>query len=67
MPPDPPPTPTPTPTPTPSPTPTPTPHEELVPKFEQWGRKGDWAWGTPDGSYSTKMLSAARRIRTAMS
>jgi lysophospholipase L1-like esterase len=39
----------------------------LVPKFEQWGRKGDWAWGTPDGSYSTKMLSAAHRIRTVMS
>jgi hypothetical protein len=39
----------------------------LVPKFELWGGKGDWAWGTPDGSFSTKMLSAARRIRTVMS
>jgi hypothetical protein len=39
----------------------------LVPKFELWGGKGDWAWGTPDGSYGTNMLSAARRIRTVMS
>jgi lysophospholipase L1-like esterase len=39
----------------------------LVPKFELWGGKGDWLWGTPDGSYSKKTLSTSRRAQTVMS
>ena len=38
-----------------------------VPAFELWGGKGDWAWGTPDGSFNQKMLSASHRLRTVMS
>ncbi|MAY20323.1 MAG: hypothetical protein CL955_06865 [Erythrobacteraceae bacterium] len=41
--------------------------DSQVPRFELWGGKGDWAWGSPDGSFDEKLLSISHRARTLMS
>lgn len=41
--------------------------DSVVPQFELWGGKGDWLWGSPDGSADAKLLSISHRARTLMS